>query len=254
MSDLIPSLQADDLKGLLDSDSYFANIPVIVEDIGDAVTEVEAATGIGTPKEGQTTFGTCVLIRQPSSPGKDRYPGMQHGPMDLEWTIIALENRLINKDTVNGGTGKRALTIARRIARLWKPYKAGGLTTVFSGITITPANVPIVNEASGQEEFLIGYAVRALGVEGDLTTYNRCAPVIISPTSGAAPQTVTLTCATSGASIYYTFDANLSHPWSGNDAATLYTTPISITTAGTLRARAFKTDYLAGDVSAVRYT
>lgn len=247
---VVPYTQAD-LKGLLDADPQFVDVPTIIEDEGDLLYQVLISTGAISPKTGQTKFGVCAVIAQPS--GRDRDSGVQFGPFDLEWQIWILENRLLNKDTANGGTGKAAFSLARRAARLWKNYRSGGLIINFSGLRIVPQNLVLLGEDKSETSF-IGYAVKANGAEGDATVYQKCAPVIISPNSGAVPQTVSLTCATPGASIYWTQDATLSHPFSGNAAAALYAAPLAITAAGTLRARAHKTDYIGSDVTAAHFT
>ncbi|MDD5687363.1 MAG: chitobiase/beta-hexosaminidase C-terminal domain-containing protein [Elusimicrobia bacterium] len=70
-----------------------------------------------------------------------------------------------------------------------------------------------------------------------------------SPASGTVPQTVTVTCATSGAEIRYT--TNGTDPTS---ASTLYTTAISITSACTLKAKAFKTGMIDSATGSATYT
>jgi len=74
----------------------------------------------------------------------------------------------------------------------------------------------------------------------------------ISPSSGAAPQTVTLTTATTGASIYYTTNGNF--PRNGVTGATLYTAPFQVASAATLRCAAYKTGLFGSLVNQAIYT
>ena len=98
---------------------------------------------------------------------------------------------------------------------------------------------------------LIGNTV-LLRSEVKLPVVNRPADVVISPASGTVPQTVTLTCATAGATIRYTTDG--SAPFSSNSAAQTYSAPISIATACTLRAAAEKTGLAPSNVTEATYS
>lgn len=73
------------------------------------------------------------------------------------------------------------------------------------------------------------------------------------PTVTATPHTLALTCATSGAAIYYTTDG--SYPAEANTHATLYTAPIALPAAGTMvRAAAYKTALNPGDCAEIIIT
>ncbi len=73
----------------------------------------------------------------------------------------------------------------------------------------------------------------------------------INPTEGtyASAQTVTITCATTGASVYYTLDG--SEP---NTGSTLYTNAIQVTSTTTIKAKAFKNDWLPSEIATATYT
>jgi hypothetical protein len=64
---------------------------------------------------------------------------------------------------------------------------------------------------------------------------------------GTGPVTVTLSCTTSGAAIYYTTDE--SFPWSGNTTATLYAAPVTVTASCNFRACAHKAGSISSDVA-----
>ena len=82
-------------------------------------------------------------------------------------------------------------------------------------------------------------------------TWAQVATPVATPGAGAVGfgSTVTLSCATSGASIYYTTDGS-----TPDNTDTLYTTPITINAALTLKAIAYKTNYKTSAVVSADYT
>jgi len=86
------------------------------------------------------------------------------------------------------------------------------------------------------------------GLEGTITTVET--PIIL-PVSGAYPanQSISMSCATSGASIYYTEDG--STPDSGD---TLYTTPFTLGSAKTIKAIGIKAGLTDSDIDTAVYT
>ena len=82
-------------------------------------------------------------------------------------------------------------------------------------------------------------------------TATTVATVTASPVAGAVAlgTTIALSCATSGANIYYTVDG--SDP---TTSSTLYSVPISITAATTIKAFAAETGYTSSAVASYAYT
>jgi hypothetical protein len=70
-----------------------------------------------------------------------------------------------------------------------------------------------------------------------------------TPSSGAAPQTVTLACSQAGASIRYTTNGD-----TPTEASTLYTTPVSVASPCTLKAKAFRTYWTPSAVLSAVYS
>lgn len=249
--EIITKLQQDDLKFVLASDEVFNNVTIVTEDDGDIEAMMSKALGVFTIKDGGC--GVCVIIQQPS--GSDQDPGIRSPGLMLDWTLLVLENRLVNKDTAQGGTGKKAWYLARRIVRILKNHRAGGLTMNFSPGQPTIVPLPFGVSVGDRTIPLVAYEVRFRGKEADTTRYTWVANPTISATSismetgtqvGTAGDTVTLACATADAQIYYTTD--LSHPCSQNEAATLYQGPFTVP-ACTLRVRAHKSGLIGSDTT-----
>jgi hypothetical protein len=240
-----PLLQAD-IKARLDADDLFNDITVLTEEENDLASEVAIALGCATPKDGK--MGACVIVQQPI--GSDENPGLQFGPMRLDWTLLVLENGQLNRDA-DIGTLKAAWTIARRVQRVLKGYKPGGLAHPL--MPQKPCIVPtkaVINR--GDEEIaLTAYEVRLWCLEGDHEAFTKVAPPSIAAVPGlTAGATVTLSCATVGAAIYYTTD--FSHPSAEN--GTLYEAPFVVAAACVLRVAAFKAGSVGSDVTAAKFS
>ena len=128
----------------------------------------------------------------------------------------------------------------------------------FVGALVNGTNVLVIhglNDAAASGDFLIrpqlSQFVVSPGASSNLTTptprafnvttvYNKVAPVIVSVGHGfySTPQSVALSTATAGATIYYSFDG--SEPSSTSPTSAAYTAPITINKTTTLRYRAQK--------------
>ena len=93
------------------------------------------------------------------------------------------------------------------------------------------------------------YRFRLLAEDG--TTYGTVATPVFDPPAGTytSAQTVTITCATAGAEIRYTTDG--SEP---NESSPIYSTPLSVSTTTTLKAKAFKELWTASETAIAVYT
>lgn len=243
----LPRLMQEDLKACLESDPEFTDVTVLCEDSGRVSYYQALAVACMTPKAGK--IGLCAVIAEPT--GKKRDPGVRFGPYDFDFGVWILEYR---EDNIgSSGTGKSAFNLARWASTILEGYAAGGLAQTFFNFQIKPENLSIM-AGDGKEQIagFTGWKLTFKGPEGDYQQPTQVAAPVISPREGAVPQTVTLTCSTAGASIYYTTD--LSHPWSGNATATLYSAPITISAACVLSARAFKSGSIGSIRTAANYT
>jgi hypothetical protein len=132
----------------------------------------------------------------------------------------------------------------------------------FDGKGVALTEFAITQHGVQKEEFISGNdAVLALANIVSLTCRtagglyvagSTVATPVAAPSSGAVPQTVTLTCATPGAAIFYTTDGKQPSPLGAS--STLYTAPIGIASAATLKARAWLAGYTASSTLTASYT
>lgn len=252
-------LQQAYLKYLIASDDLFDTVPVLAEDDGNLTSQMDIALGIITEQGGSGRAGACVVIRQPN--GDDQMPGVQFPPLNNDWEILCLEWREINRHETKG-TNVRAWHMARRIHRLIKEHRAPGLIQNFTMRHPTISRTTTARELPSMTYELVGYMLRLACPEADLTEYTKTALPVLSgapaltpgtpsvPT-GAAGTVLTVTCATAGATIYYTTD--LSCPANKNPLALVYATPITVG-AGTYMFRAEKTGSIGSNTVTAQFT
>lgn len=246
MSDKTILLLQEDLVGRIQSDTELAGIAVLSERTADLEHEIAIGLGIDTGSNGKA--GAMIVVQQPVA--GDEMPNVMFGALNLDFSILVLEEPRINQDPVMG-TGKAALEIARRVARIIKHYRPGMLGRIFrSGSPFIAPAQAMVQDAGGNWHAPVAYAVNVSTAEADDVAYTKVSPVSISAAGSVVPQTVTLTTTAVGAEIYYTTDG--SYPSAAN--GTLYSAPVSVTGACTLRAAAYLDGSIPSDVSGATYT
>ncbi len=129
-------------------------------------------------------------------------------------------------------------------------YTTNGTTPTTSS---TIYSAPITISASGTLEAIAvasGYAPSAVGTAVYSIAPNLPAPVL-SPSAGTytTPQTVTITDAAPGATIYYTIDGT-----TPTSSSSIYSAPISVTASETVLALAVETGYSNSPVTGGTYT
>lgn len=236
----IVALHQIEIAARLSAESYFSDITVLTEREGDISGKIDGVLKGLVSKGGK--IGATVLVgvfrgnvNNPDTPG----PHYDEAFND----VTAFERVTLNQGA--SGTQKACVDIIDRAAEVLHLYRPAPL-----GQTIFAAK-DAIRPLGEVQPGVIAYKL-VLQISPNVDRTAKVATPAISPASGAAPQTVTITCGTSGAAIYYTIDG--SYPAAGNSQATLYTVALSISLAATLRAVAHKTGMIASDAAAAQYT
>ena len=197
----------------------------------NAGTATVTVTGMGDYSG--TATGTFTINKAPLTiTAKDQeyvYNSQTQGEGDTAYEDPA---QIAEKVTVTGLQGSDALT----------SVVLDGQGTEVGEYELVPSNAT-VGEATGNYE--ITY------IKGKLTIIDTVATPTFSPAAGeyAAAQTVTISCATDGAAIYYTTDS--SEP---SASSTPYTATVSVSTTTTIKAIAVKDGMKDSAVATAEYT
>lgn len=226
----------DDVASLLESLPELADIYLVRSRTVDAnaVTQIEdeierALSGLQATASGKS--GLAVIVMLPEIVLAEENRGTP-GPacFNLELMLRIVENRLINE----GSSGSK-ITATRCAAML--------LQTLHHR-TFKNGKALRANRNATEEDTIEG--ITYLNVRFTMTDGLPVADKVLNPTMTNSGGNITLACATSGAAIYYTTDGTL--PTADN--GTLYATPFTTPTAGTLiRVMATKTAHLPSNVS-----
>ena len=236
MSSSYLELDQDDMTARLSQDAVAGLVTVFSQRKG--VTENDILTKLGALNSKGGVVGLVLIVLMPRLVAEEaNTPGAMYF---VRYTVQVIDWPAIRR--TSGGVQISAETMAERVRNLLHFASFGrGQAIFFDGME----PVPMANEA--QVSYLINF--RKKGAD---TPVSKVGPVLISPSTGASPQTVTLSCANGGAAIYYTLDG--SYPTSENSTAALYSTPLTIASATTLRAAAELTNYQQSDPAQGLYT
>lgn len=239
--DIIDRLPQE-LAARLESDPFFADIPVVVAEDGDVRAEMERKQAAIAAKSGRRGVAVIVLPLV----GNDDYPNVAFGPMTLRPAFQVVEVVELNRDAQ--GTGKSARRVARRIRDVIKPLVLCGMTTEF-----TPDN-PCIEPVKLSEEMgkVQAFQVNFLCYEADTEPVEQVGRPGFAAVPGAVPA-VSLASTTEGAEIWYSIDE--SYPGPNRPGSALYSEPIPIPAAGlTVRAVARKAGLIDSQVSRATVT
>lgn len=229
----------EDIAGRLAADEVLADIKVLTERKGDLSSEIDSALAVVDGKFGKC--GACIIVTPCS--GMIEFPNLPDPEIQAEITIRILEDPTFNMG--DAGTGKDALTLARRVSRVLHHYQPAGIAGIV--VADSPHIVPVFDTKAP-----VCYEVNFSAVEGPLQRVPKVTAPTIFPDRGQPtaelPITVSLACDTPAASIYYTLDG--SHPAPFNDQARLVTGTVLIRRSGVIRACAFRSGYIASDCRA----
>lgn len=241
-------LDQDDMAARLAADAVCGLVTVFAQRKG--ITENDVITRLGALNSQGNKVGVVLIVLMPKLIAKE---ANTPAPMyDTRYTVQVIDWPAIRRQSA-GGIQITAETMAERVRQILHFSSFGrGQSLFFDGLDPAPMNDP------NQISYLINF--RKVGAD---TAISKCAVVALSPaptppaTSLAVPQTITMTCGTSGAAIYYSLDG--SYPSAVAAATTpptsyLYSTPVTISTACTLRAAASKTGLQQSDPTTALFT
>ena len=215
---------SDELRDALLAVPYFGDIvttsgaPIVISaDPHDIVTEINQALN---------EIGLALLVNLPvAHVGKTNLPGPVFDNVTIVVSIFELPT--INR-ALNGGTNPTAYAAATQAAAILHLFCPEGVNDLVSVTDVIP--IPDENYIRWEIHLRTQVAIQMLR-----TTI----ATVIADLSPPGDQTVTLTCATPGAAIFYTLDGTYPSPLGG----TLSSGPIAIAAGHLLRARAWLAGY-----------
>jgi hypothetical protein len=236
----ILELDQEDIAARLNADVAFKNVtPVLLARRG--ITENDVQIAMETMQPGAVT-GTVAIVLMPSLvPESKDAPGPSYF---VEYSVQVIDYPIIRRQ-IPGGSNVSAEEICDRVRQIIHRFAAGrGQTLFFQGMA--PVVVP-----PGKVSYAVRFRCR--GVDSPPAS---CATVGFSPASGPGPTTLTLSCQTAGAAIYYTLDG--SYPSAVGAALTpptsfLYSAPFAVASGDLIRACASKTGMQDGNVAQVQF-
>jgi hypothetical protein len=228
-NDNIFYLLQTDVKERLENDAFFSDVKVLLKRDGVTEQEVEIATGPQSKKAGKT--GACCIVIMPEIPDTE---GEGPGPsFPIEISVQVVEAPATN-DLASVGTGKKAERIAFNVLNLLHLYSPFHL-----GSTLVSRKRPIRPFEIGRSDW-VSYLV-SLEMRSSCDRTNKVA----NPNISVVGTTVSLTCATVGAFIYYTTDG--SYPGAANAEAVLYAAPFEAAPGTMVRAVAYLANFIPSD-------
>jgi hypothetical protein len=209
------------------ADPFFATVPVLVEAPRDVTFGLQAAAA---------AVGTYGIVQVPhAAVSAPNAPGPIFDP--VEFAIRFREN-------VPVSSGPHALEAAETALALLHLYRP---TTVNEVICAAPQALQRVIEPN-----VVTYEVRVRTQAGAGYAVPQVDAPIISCAGFASPQTVTLSCGTPGAAIFYTLDGSAPAP--RGPMAALSINPFIVNSPSLLRARAWLAGSLASAEARATFT
>ncbi len=183
-------------------------------------SEVDLSALWMTPRNGRSGVGVVIElpefdVQNPNLPGPEAF---------LLLSFLVLEEPNINF-TPTLGTLISAEQVAQLLLEIFHDYQVEGFGTLFAA----PKAIASVEDYPG----IVGYRVTFRARVPRAQTARVATPVLVE-----AAGSVTITCATADAQIYFTTDG--SFPGVGNSAAQLYSAAFAVTAGDVLRAAAYK--------------
>lgn len=239
-----------ELAARLETNPFFADIPVVVAEKGNVVLEYQRKQGHITAKSGKR--GICVVVLQVVA--DDYSNNLQFGPMTIKPAFQVVENVEMNND--DSGTKKSARKVSRKIRDVIKNFNIMGMVQDMKAgkPCIEPVDLKDMGDA------VIGNQVNFECLEVSTESQTQVQMPAFS-TQGDSPETAEflLTCPTAGAQIWFTTDG--SFPYNGGadtfpgSTSQLYTGPVSIPADGVnVRACAYLDEAIASGINQATIT
>ena len=215
----------------LESADFLSDIVVLQQSKGIIESDVETALGVFNAETGKKIGAVIIAIMPEITNNGSESPALDLTAV-LSFQVITL--RVVNDDTANNGSGKTAESLAMAVLTELHHYFSALLRIAFYADD-APVK-PLQTQDDGTVSYLVQISARFV-----IDRRSKVATPDVS-LSGA---TLTLTCATAGATIYYTTDG--SYPGSANPTSIEYTTPFTVADGDVIRAGAVKTDFIPSD-------
>lgn len=231
---MLTALRAE-MTNLLVADPWFANISVIQFQPGELDFIIDEALG---------KVDTVVVVGITDCEVKPIFQNLKsQTAYHMVFSRIKLFARIWRRP-ITDDTNPDSMETAAAIGAIWHQYVPVGA----SSPVVTEKIVMGADQTDTQRKGWLTWDVIASTIDG----VNYAVPTIETPVIVDSTGTVTITCGTIGAAIFYSTDgtqpaprkADPDHPGE-SIAGNLYTTPFSITGGTTVRAKAWLAGYLA---------
>jgi hypothetical protein len=203
----------------LTADPYFDDLPVLALKPKELVSELNNRIN-------KLAIAGTVLVPRVSGTKRNLY-GVYFDKIEVQ--VGWCENRQLN------ATGKDVEDICEVTAALLHDWTPANLTSPLTIDAPTIVEIPPENEADKKKRLL---AVRLIAMGG--VSYEL--PKVETPVINNQAGTITLTCATSGAAIFYRTDGKQPNPRVGSGSV-LYSAPFVVSAGVTIKTRAFLAGY-----------
>lgn len=242
-----------DVAMRIKADPFFTSVPVMTDREENIGAQIQTALNVMNPApDGSDLAGACVIVMQPFA--NDFQADLPNGPLAHLVSILCLEHLVLNRDATRG-TGKSVRSMAERLHKLLKHYTAHGLFSNFvpQDPFITDASEEIAKAL--QDDMLRGVEVRFGTRSFDDVVYKKVELPVMTYAGGQ----VSITCATSNSTIYYTTDRSTPAPVAINSQSTQYTGAFTPPANCLVRAGAFRSgqsglndEWLPSDTATLR--
>ena len=240
----IESIQPE-LFAKLDSEAWFSPISIFKIRHEDTQSKINEALGEGTFDPGQTSAtggpkfpGACIQVFMPTIHDVNKETDALVCTVQVLFRV--LENHQINIEQP-GGTGLSAEMIAARIIRTLNTFANQGLIGSWYAATDAAVFNPDFHP-------LLCYDVTMRAA----MKFTEIAAADTPTSVEGPPLTITLACATAGATIYYTKDG--SYPYVKNSLASLYSAPFAVPSGTVVRYAAYADGFAGSGIQRILVT